>query len=77
MVLPPLVRADQTTAARAEGAVNPAPEQLDLLVGRSAVIRLDRPVTRVSLSTPDIADVMVTSPYELLVHGKRPARSRC
>ena len=47
-------------------------EQLDLLVGRSTVIQMDRPITRVSLSTPDIADALVTTPYELLVHGKMP-----
>ena len=42
------------------------------MVGRSTVIRMDRPIARVSLSTPDIADAMVTTPYEVLVHGKTP-----
>ena len=41
-------------------------------MGRSAIIKTDRPITRVSLSTPDIADALVTTPYELLVHGKTP-----
>ncbi|RPI53941.1 MAG: type II and III secretion system protein family protein, partial [Acidobacteria bacterium] len=72
MVLPPAARAGQV-AARAADAVGTNPtQQLDLLVGRSAIIRMDRPITRVSLSTPDIADAMVTTPYELLVHGKTP-----
>ena len=33
---------------------------------------MERPITRVSLSTPDIADALVTTPYEFLVHGKMP-----
>jgi pilus assembly protein CpaC len=73
MVLPPTARAGQV-AARASNAVGETAvvEQLDLLVGRSTVIRMERPITRVSLSTPDIADALVTTPYELLIHGKVP-----
>jgi pilus assembly protein CpaC len=69
---PPL--SAQQFAARSETAVveAAAPERLDMLVGRSAIVRLDRPITRVSLSTSDIADALVTSPYELLIHGKAP-----
>jgi len=75
MVMPMIVRAQ--TAARADNAVGAVagggtPLVLDLMVGRSTVIHLDRPITRVSLSTPDIADAMVTTPYEVLVHGKVP-----
>src|SRR5580704_18126112 len=72
MVLPPIAQAGQL-AARAEDAVGGgAVKQLLLLVGRSAIVRTDRPITRVSLSTADIADALVTTPYELLVHGKTP-----
>ena len=72
MVLPPTARAGQL-AARGPAAVGDAVvERLDLTVGRSAIIRMTRPIVRVSLSTPEIADAMVTSPYELLVHGKMP-----
>ncbi|HEV3215119.1 MAG TPA: pilus assembly protein N-terminal domain-containing protein [Vicinamibacterales bacterium] len=72
MVLPPMAQARQL-AARADNAVGDASvKQLTLLVGRSAIIRTDRPITRVSLSTSDIADALVTTPYELLVHGKTP-----
>ena len=73
MVLPPQVWAEQLAAARAANAVaDVTTETVDLLVGRSAIIRMDRPITRVSLSTADIADALVTTPYELLVHGKTP-----
>lgn len=71
MLIPPIVRADQI-AARVTNAAGDVAEPLDLTVGRSAVIRMDRPIMRVSLSTPEIADALVTSPYELLVHGKAP-----
>src|SRR5262245_32502227 len=72
MVLPPTASAGQLAARTAEAVVTTQAEQVDLMVGRSAVLKMDRPITRVSLSTPDIADAMVTTPYEVLVHGKTP-----
>ncbi len=60
-------------AARAANAVAATPvERVDLLVGRSTVLRTGRPIKRVSLPKPEIADAMVTSPHEVLVHGKMP-----
>ena len=72
MVFPSAARAGQVAARAVDGVGASQIEQLDLLVGRSTVVRMDRPITRVSLSTPDIADVLVTTPYEFLVHGKLP-----
>ncbi len=72
MVLPPTARAGQVAARAADAVGTNQTEQVDLLVGRSTIIKMDRPITRVSLSTPDIADALVTTPYELLVHGKLP-----
>jgi len=43
-----------------------------LLVGRSAVVDVGFPITRVSLTSADIADALVTSSSQLLVHGKLP-----
>src|SRR5215510_4561067 len=71
MVLPPTARAGQAARAADAVATNQT-EQVDLLVGRSTILKMDRPITRVSLSTPDIADALVTTPYEVLVHGKTP-----
>src|SRR5437762_4262116 len=48
------------------------PGNVNLLVGRSTVIDIGTPIARVSLTSPDIADAMVTSPAQLLVHGKTP-----
>jgi pilus assembly protein CpaC len=43
-----------------------------LMVGRSAVVDIGTPIQRVSLTSPDIADAMVTSSSQLLVNGKAP-----
>jgi pilus assembly protein CpaC len=72
MVLPPFMPARGVAAANGEVEMSGATEQIYLLVGRSTIIRTDRPIVRVSLSTPEIADAMVTAPRELLVHGKTP-----
>lgn len=70
MVMPPAFSSGRVAAA-GEPAVT-GTEQILLLVGRSAVIHTDRAIHRVSLSTPEIADALVTAPRELLVHGKAP-----
>jgi len=54
-----------------------APAEVDgnavrLLVGRSAVVDIGTAISRVSLTSSDIADALVTSPNQLLVHGKLP-----
>jgi pilus assembly protein CpaC len=81
MVAPPSAQGPEVSlppsqspqAARSNGAVGAEPvERIDLLVGRSTVLRTERAITRVSLPKPDIADALVTSSNELLVHGKAP-----
>jgi pilus assembly protein CpaC len=49
-----------------------APDAVRLLVGRSTLIDVGAPIARVSLTSADIADALVTSPSQLLVHGKGP-----
>ncbi|HEV3483773.1 MAG TPA: pilus assembly protein N-terminal domain-containing protein [Vicinamibacterales bacterium] len=58
-VASPRVSADGTT-------------EIDLLVGRSTILNVGSPITRVSLTVPDIADALVTAPTQLLIHGKQP-----
>ena len=70
MVMPPAFSSGHVFAAGEP--VVAGTEQVLLLVGRSAVIRTDQSIQRVSVSTPEIADAMVTAPRELLVHGKAP-----
>jgi pilus assembly protein CpaC len=60
-------------AARADAA----PTETDaravrLLVGRSTLVDVTSPIARVSLTSPDIADALVTSPNQLLINGKVP-----
>jgi pilus assembly protein CpaC len=43
-----------------------------LTVGRSAVVDVGTPIARVSLTSSEIADAMVTSASQLLVNGKLP-----
>lgn len=53
-------------------AADAEPIPVSLLVGRSAVIDVGVPIARVSLTTADIADALVTSPSQLLINGKTP-----
>jgi pilus assembly protein CpaC len=46
--------------------------EIELMVGRSTVLNVGANIARVSLTVPDIADAMVTSPSQLLIHGKKP-----
>ena len=48
------------------------PGAVRLLVGRSTVLDVGAPITRVSLTSPEIADALVTSPNQLLINGKMP-----
>jgi pilus assembly protein CpaC len=43
-----------------------------LLVGRSTLVDVATAITRVSLTSPDVADALVTSPNQLLINGKMP-----
>jgi len=43
-----------------------------LLVGRSTIVDVGTPIARVSLTSADIADAVVTAPAELLLNGKMP-----
>jgi pilus assembly protein CpaC len=72
----PLLAAGQT-AAFGNGATPGANSAtsattIDLLVGRSTLLNVGAPIARVSLTVPDIADALVTSPQQLLIHGKKP-----
>jgi pilus assembly protein CpaC len=76
-----VVRA-QAPALSASAAVSSAAAPADadagsggaihLLVGRSAVLDVGSAISRVSLTSPDIADALVTTPNQLLINGKLP-----
>ena len=56
------------TAAAAESDTS----EVALLVGRSTLLTVGSNITRVSLTSPNVADAMVTTPSQLLIHGKAP-----
>ena len=74
------VMGSTTVLAQAPPAEPPAAEAsavsdaipVSLLVGRSTVIDVGTPILRVSLTSADIADALVTSSSQLLVNGKTP-----
>ena len=45
---------------------------VELMVGRSTLVDIGSPIARVSLTSADIADALVTGQSQLLVHGKTP-----
>ena len=47
-------------------------DSVSLMVGRSMVLDTGAPIARVSLTSADIADALVTSSNELLINGKAP-----
>jgi len=59
-------------AAPLATAVDADTRTVKLLVGRSAVVDAGGTISRVSLTSADIADALVTGPGQLLVHGKVP-----
>ena len=77
LVAAPEAQQPQSFAPAASSAtgIDPStasPMDIDLLVGRSTVLNVGSTVARVSLTVPDIADALVTSPSQLLIHGKQP-----
>jgi pilus assembly protein CpaC len=80
-VPPAPAAAKMVTAARPDApapAPAPAPatdrdsRTVKVMVGRSTVLDIGATISRVSLTSADIADAMVTSPNELLLNGKAP-----
>ena len=55
--------------AQAEG------QALHIFVGKSVVINLQSPVTRILSSNPNVIDTLATSPTQVVVEGKTPGAS--
>src|SRR5881628_3700070 len=56
--------------ATAAWAADPALLRLEVTIGKSQVLNLQEPFTRVSVTNPAIADVFVVTPNQILVNGK-------
>src|SRR5437016_2779742 len=63
---------DLSAVALSAKADASAPLAVRILAGRSAIVDTGSPITRVSLTSADVADALVTSASQLLVHGKTP-----
>jgi len=74
LILPILIIALLSVPAWAaeEAAAPPTSSNLTVLAGRSTIVDVGAPINRVSLTSSDIADALVTSSNQLLVHGKVP-----
>lgn len=64
----------------AKTAVNVSPfkdsnEKLYAIVGKTQLIKFDEPVKRISLADPALADLVLLSPKELLLNGKKAGRT--
>lgn len=49
-----------------------APQAVHLTMGKSLILRSERNVTRVSLASPDNADMVLISPRQIYLTGKKP-----
>ena len=58
--------------SRRRPRIDPGTDSVRLLVGRSTIVDVGTPIARVSLTSADVADALVTSPNQLLVNGKTP-----
>ncbi len=45
-------------------------EKLDLVVGKSVILKSSEPVQRLSIAAPEIADFVILSPHEIYLTGK-------
>jgi pilus assembly protein CpaC len=70
--LAPVARNADTSAANTGAAAETetSSSEVQLLVGRSTLLNIGSAITRVSLTSPTVADAMVTNPNQLLIHGK-------
>ena len=50
-------------------------EKLYSTVGKSQLIKFDEPVKRISITDPSLADLVLLSPKELLLNGKKAGRT--
>ena len=65
----PLVEQDENRPGEARLMSN-FEGTLQVPAGRSIVVRLSRPAERVAISDPEVAEVVVINPRELLINGK-------
>jgi pilus assembly protein CpaC len=61
-----------TTASTSQQPENPGPAPLRVMVGKSLLINTTERLKRVSVTDPAVADALVVTPTQILVHGRAP-----
>lgn len=56
-------------------AQDPAPSELVLIQGRSASVTEDKEIKRVAVGDPNLVDVVLINPKEILLNAKKPGRT--
>ena len=69
---PRQAQARPQTLAAPSVTVSQAPQALELAVGRSLIVNSDQDIRRISLASPDTADVLLLSPRQVYLTGKAP-----
>jgi pilus assembly protein CpaC len=76
--IPQMLGVDRTELMRKAVVISPYKdnnEKLYSTVGKSQLIKFDEPVTRISITDPTLADLVLLSPKELLLNGKKGGRT--
>jgi pilus assembly protein CpaC len=68
------VIAAETQPARTDGVTHLSSAGPAFIVqsGKSRLVQLDRPVRRVSVGDPEVAEIILVSPRDILINGRRP-----
>jgi len=76
--IPQLLGASKSDLVKGAQSVNPYKdnnEKLYGIVGKTQLIKFDEPVSRISITDPSMADLVLLSPKELLLNGKKAGRT--
>src|SRR5207302_2549175 len=63
---------EQTAPASATAQAEAGPAPLRVLVGKSLLINTTERLKRISVTDPSVADAIVVTPTQILVHGRAP-----
>lgn len=67
----PIVNSSKTKQQPSQNTISDNNKKLYGMVGKSQILNFDTGIKRVSIADPNIADVVVVSPQQLIVNGKK------
>ena len=68
----PVVYSENTSSMTLKNAIKDNNKKLYGMVGKSQILNFDTGIKRVSIADPNLADVVVISPKQLIINGKKP-----